>query len=243
MAGGTGRIQVIIDTWVFGVTQGQCLMWVWNGPSRAPRSPCIEGLGWFAWETEERPERWEEKVLRWILRKACAPFLKPFSINVTSHPALCHWHFFPCPALFICSVKLLLPWWAVPQVHEITWWGFNCFLKPEAPSQRLRRWEITNRRTMLCISQVSCQRLLKMGRVPPFCCGSHLSSPHSLPLSPPRGSLCILFLSIQDTQRFPKAVLLVPFWFDEELEPTGPYQVFAFLGKISKMIIRYYKWY
>lgn len=86
---------------------------------------------------------------------------------------------------------------------------------------------------MLCISQVSGQRLLMMGRVPPFCCGSRLSSPHSLPLSPPRGSLCILFLSIQNSQRFPKAVLLVPFWFDEELELSGPHQVFAFLEKNS----------
>ena len=140
---------------------------------------------------------------------------------------------FPGPALFICSVKLLLPRWAVPQVRKITWWGFNCFLKPEAPSQRLLRWEITNWRNMLCISQVSGQRLLMMGRVPPFCCGSRLSSPHSLPLSPPRGSLCILFLSIQNSQRFPKAVLLVPFWFDEELELSGPHQVFAFLEKNS----------
>ena len=63
-----------------------------------------------------------------------------------------------------------------------------------------------------------------------------LSSPHSLRLPLHNGSLCFLFLSIPNIQRFPKAVLLVPLSFDKEKELSGSGQFFALPENISVLL-------
>lgn len=110
MAGGIGRVQVVIYTCVFGVIQGQCLIWQWKDPVEPQEAPALKDWVDLPGRLRRDQKCGRKKFSEGYWEKPVPPFLKPFSINVTSPPALYHWHFFPWP----CSLHLL--WKAAPSL-------------------------------------------------------------------------------------------------------------------------------